>query len=113
MAQKVTKDVLIDKIAASTDCTKKTVRAVLDAFVDTMIQEFETAPLTEGHAKVPVYGLGNFNIRKREVSTARPPTAEEVAKGETMKARRANAATRFVRTVSFKPALPVKRALNS
>lgn len=65
---------MVDAIAAKTGISKKTIREVLDAQVETI-----TAAVTGGH-DVRVSGLGTFKLGKRAARMGRNPnTGEAVA----------------------------------
>lgn len=64
---------LIDKVAASTDLTKKDATAAVEAVFESI-----TDTLADGE-KVQVIGFGNFEVRDRAARKGRnPQTGEEI-----------------------------------
>lgn len=109
----VTKDQIVTLIAEKVGCTKKLAKQVLDCYNDTFVDLVSKLPLTDSHASINFSDLGTFIITERHnVSTASPLSAEDKAKGVTMKDKRASAPTISKRFIRYHASSSVKKALN-
>jgi len=67
----MTKDEIVDAVAAKTDVSKKDAEGVINAAIETI-----TKALTEGE-KVTLTGFGTFSVSKREARTGVNPQHPE------------------------------------
>jgi len=67
----MTKDEIVDAVAAKTDISKKDAEGVINAAIETI-----TKALTEGE-KVTLTGFGTFSVSKREARTGVNPQHPE------------------------------------
>lgn len=89
----MTKNELIEAIAASTDSTKADTKKHLEAFIDVLGKNLKK------QGRVQLAGLGTFTVKKRAARKGRNPATGEAIKIKASK------------SVGFRPALALKGKL--